>query len=727
MRRHKWHMGWVTVCGGVLAQTVAVAADGPAATLQSTQLEEVIVTAQKRSEDLQDVPIAVKTLSVDDLIQGGTADVTGLTELVPGLNIINANGILNTSLRGIGSNAVAPGFENPVALYVDGVYYASATANYLNLANISQVAVVKGPQGTLYGRNATGGLLQVTTRDPRDGYQMQASVSYGNYDTSAATVYIGGRTSDYVAADISVYAARQGEPWGDNLSTGGEIYTLDHDVTVRSKWVFTPSDATTITLIGDYSDIDTSMNVPTIQPGTISGFTPGLGVSPDLDYDVADDAPNWKKGHSAGGSLLIRHDFDSISISSLTAYRESEYKRSFELDGGPLPLVYAEDTWPDSQFSEELQIQSLGDSALTWQAGVYYFEGKAAFTPITLFGNYLGANLTFFNRQSTESIAGYAQGSYAFSDSTTLTLGARYTEETRKAYDGSSSVYVIPFALQLPTVYADDEKATFDKFNYRVSLDHRFSDTFLAYISSSSGFKSGGFNTGSPGTAPYDPETVTAYEIGTKADLAGRSVRWNNAAYYYDYKDLQTQVLDTSGVIYIANAASADIYGFESDLDWQATDALRLSGGVSFIKSEYSSYIGALLSDPMGGVPSTVDPTGTAVKGNALPYAPEFTATLGADYTWSLPAGTIKLAVNGYYNDGFYFEADNVMEQDSYVDLAANLRWTSNSGRFWISAYGKNLLDERTIGYATTQSNGTHLLQWAAPLTYGVAVGVSLD
>lgn len=728
MRRSKWSMGCVTVCGGVLAQAAVAADANPAAAAGSgVQLEEVIVTAQKRSEDLQNVPIAVNTLDAEALFESGVSDVTDLGAVVPGLNITSANGILNTSLRGIGSNGIAPGFENPIALYVDGVYYASSTANFLNVANVAQVAVVKGPQGTLYGRNATGGLVQVTTRDPSEGRQLQASLSYGNYESSAATVYLGGNLSDRVAADISVYAARQGEPWGDNPSTGGELYTFDNDVTVRSKWVFSLSDTTSITLTGDYSDLDSRMRGATVQPGTISGFTPALGSAPDLDYDIANDAPNWKKGHAAGGSLLIRHDFDGFSVSSLTAYRESEYRRSFELDGGPLPLAYAEETWPDSQFTEELQIQSLGDSALTWQAGAFYFKGKAAFTPITLYANFLGANLSFFNRQSSESIAAYAQGTYAFSDKTKLTLGGRYTEETREAYDGSTSVYVIPFQLQLPPEYADDMESTFDKFNYRVSLDHRFSDALLAYVSSSSGFKSGGFNTGSPGTAPYMPETVTAYEIGAKADLWDRRVRWNNAVYFYDYKDLQTQVLDTSGVIFIANAASAEIYGFESDLEWQATEALHVTAGISFIDSEYTSYPGALLSDPAGGVPSVIDPSGVGAKGNSLPYAAEFTATLGADYSWSLPVGTFRLAVGGYYNDGYYFEADNVMEQDSFLDLTANVRWTSSSGRYWIGAYGGNLSDERIIGYGTTQSNGTHLLQWAAPLTYGITMGVSFD
>jgi iron complex outermembrane receptor protein len=709
------------VAAGGAQAALAAAADSVIATSEGAQLEEIVVTAQKRAENVQNVPISVSTISAAQLAQAGVEELTDLRVVVPGLQVVNANGILNTSLRGIGSNAVAPGFENPVAIYVDGVYYASAVANYLNLANIAQVDVLKGPQGTLFGRNATGGLMQITTRTPAQKTELDASLSYGNYDTSAATFYLGGGIAPHLAADFSVYASRQGDGWGHNLSTGGTVYTQDYNITARSKWIFDPTEDTKFTLIGDYSSSSDTLNVPTVQPGTISGFTPQLGVTPDRGYDVADDAPAFKKGFSAGGSLLAQQNVGSVALSSTTAYRNSSYSNSFELDGGPLPIAYATYTWPDHQFSEELQIQSKSSSPFTWQAGLYYFDGTSSYEPITLHAEYIGTNISIANKQSTQSVAGYAQGTYQFAEGTSLTLGGRYTSESRKAFDGSTSVFIVPFNLALPPDVAPDAKATFDKFNYRISLDHRFNDEFLAYLSSTSGFKSGGFNTGSPGTAEYQPETVTAYEIGLKSDLLDHRMRWNNAAYFYDYNDLQTQVLTTSGVISIANAASARVYGLDSDLQARVTESFRLNAAIAYIHATYESYPTALLSNPAGGVPSVVG----SAKGNYLPYAPQVSGSLGGDNTWTVPFGSINLAANAYYNHGYYFEADNVIHQGAFVDLASNLKWTSTDEHWWVSVYGKNLLDKRLIGYATSQDNGTHLLEWAAPRTYGVTVGTS--
>ena len=716
---------WAAMCCGysglVMAQS-ALSPNASTAAADTGHLDEIVVTAQKRAENVQNVPITVSTLSAEQLAQSGVQGITDLKTVVPGLNMLNANGKLNTSLRGIGSNAVAPGFENPVAIYVDGVYYASTVANFLNLDNIAQVEVLKGPQGTLFGRNATGGLIQITTRTPTQETQMDGNLSYGNFNTTTAAFYVGGGIAPNLAADFSVYANHRGDGWGNNLSTGGPVDTIRHDLTARTKWVWDLSDDTKFTLIGDYSNSESTPNSVLVVPGTVSGFTPQLGRAPDLGYDVNDDAANYKKGFAAGVSLLAQQNLGFVSLSSTTAFRNSRYSESFDLDGGPQDLAAASDIWPDRQFSEELQIQSKTDVPLTWQAGVYYFDDTAAYDPIALHAPYLGVNLAFLNKQSTSSIAGYAQATYHFPENTNLTVGGRYTSETRKAYDGSTSAYVIPINLTLPVDYAPNEKATFDKFNYRVSLDHRFNDDFMAYLSTSNGFKSGGFNTGSPGTAPYQPETVTAYEIGAKSDLWDRHLRWNNSVYYYDYKNLQTQVLVTSGVISIANAASAHIYGLDSDMQALITEAFHVNSAFSYNHATYASYPGALLSSPSGGTNSAVG----SARGNFLPFAPEFTFNLGGDYSWTLPLGGINLAANAYYNQGFYFEADNVIRQDAYVDLTSNLKWTAPGDHFWISLFGRNLLDKRTIGYATTQSNGTHLLEWAAPRTYGISIGAKL-
>jgi iron complex outermembrane receptor protein len=701
-----------------IAQSTTPAPTTDNSSESAAHLDDIVVTAQRRAENQQNVPIAIDTLTADQLTQAGVDNVTDLRTAVPTLNINNSNGLLTTSLRGIGSNAVAPGFENPVAVYVDGVYYASSAANFLDLNNVAQIEVLKGPQGTLFGRNATAGLIQVSTRTPDQKPVIEGDVSYGNFDTSVANLYVGGGLADNLAADLALHANHQGDGWGTDLTTGQDVYAVKRDITARTKWVYDPVDGTHLTLIGDYENSSDTLSPFAVLAGTVSGFAPQAGVTPNMGYDVLNNTPNYKTGYASGVSLKWEQSLGDLSLISTTAYRHSSYNVAFDLDGSSENFEDANYDWRDTQLSQELQLGSGANHAFTWVAGAYYFNATAEYEPVNLDFYDLGALISIHNKQSTDSIAGYAQGTYHFVDGTNLTLGGRYTSETRKALDGSESVFVIPLSVALPLQVFPDLKATFDKFTYRASLDHRFSEQVLGYISYNTGFKSGGFNTGSPGTSPYQPETIDATEVGLKLDLFDRRVRLNTAAYYYKYSNIQSQLLN-SGVIAIANAAGARIYGLDTDFQILVTDAFRLSGGFGYTNAEYTSYPDALISTALGGTPPVIG----SVKGNQLPLAPTFTLNVGGNYTWALPVGALSLGANAYYNQGFYFEADNTIRQPAFVDLQSNLKWTSVDARWWVSLYGKNLLDKQVLAFETTSTNGTHGGEYTAPRTYGVTFG----
>lgn len=687
-------------------------------------LEEIVVTAQRRSENLQNVPIAVTAVSATQLARAGVSDVLDLRSAVPTLNITNSNNELSTSLRGLGSTGVAPGFENPIAIYVDGVYYASQAATYLGFNNISQIEVLKGPQGTLFGRNATGGLIQVATRTPGTEFAAEGDVSYANYQTVSGDLYLAGPLVDGVSADIAVKATHQGSGWGNDVTTGRDVYKVDRDIAVRSKFVFTASPTTKFTFIGDYASSRDSLSPLSIQQGTISGFPVVQGASPpgktpDIGYDVTNNSESFKKGYTGGASLRWDQKIGSLDLMSITAYRKDRYKVSFDYDGSAqAPGANINYVWPEHQFSQELQLSSKSGGPFTWVAGAYYFRSTASYDPVNLIFDDQGVHISVTNQQRTNSLAGYGQGTYEILDRTHLTLGFRYTTERRSVQDGSTSVYVVPIATALPVVAGPDNHKRFNKATFRVSLDHRFSDELLGYASFNRGFKSGGYNTGSPGTEPYRPESIDAYEVGAKTNLFGRRIRLNLAGYYYNYKDVQSQQLD-NGPIEIVNAASARIYGLDADLEAKVTDELRITAGLGLTSAKYRSYPQALLSVPGGGSPST---TGSA-KGNRLPLSAKTVMNIGYDYVYPFTSGSIDFSGNVYYSSGFPLEADNIIDQRKFAQVNSALRWTSTGGRISFGVFGKNISNKRVLTFGTTVPNGTHLVEYAAPRTYGVTGG----
>jgi iron complex outermembrane receptor protein len=712
------------MCASALTMAAAtgaqaqVSAPNATADAGSGGLEDIVVIAQKRSENLQNVPIAVSAVTGADLQTRRVTDVLDLRLAVPSLNITNSNGNVSTNLRGLGSTAVNAGYENTTAFYVDGVYLASQQATFLGLSNAAQVEVLKGPQGTLFGRNATAGLIQITTRTPGDAPTVEGRLSYGNYGTIEGAFYAATPIATGVAADISFYGTHMADGWGRNRTRNVHSYVVDHNIMVRSKWVFDPAEGTKVTLIGDYSDSSDTATSKAALRGTVNPFYRSKGPAPDLGYDTVNNSPDVRSGWSAGGSLKIEQEIASLTLMSLTAYRKSRYAIGFDYDQGPSNLAEVTFVQPDRQFSQELQLQSGTGGPLTWTVGAYYFNARSAYDPFHLNLYAAGSLITISNHQKTESIAGFAQATYEVAPDTNLTLGGRYTWEKRTAYDGTTSVFLIGPGTTLPTVVAPDRKADFNKFTFRVSIDHRFSQQLLGYASFNRGFKSGGFNTGTPNSAPYLPESIDAYEIGFKSDLADHHLRINAAAYYYDYTNIQAQRL-ASGVIQIVNAASAKIYGVDVDFEALLTRGFTLSGGFNLGSSKFKSYPGALIGN-INGLPSVV---GDA-DGNYLPNASKLTFNLAANYAVDFRGGKINLNANLYYNDGYYLEADNKTRQHRYAQLGAAISWTSPDDHFTVGLFGKNLTDRRVLNYSSTvASNGMHVGLYGPPRTYGVNAG----
>lgn len=683
---------------------------------------EIFVTAQRRDERLQDVPISIQVQSAEQLAQTGIDNIQELGQVVPSLSVSTAVGFAITYLRGVGSTAIGPGIEMPISVYVDDVYYASSTSALFDFNNIDHVEVLKGPQGTLFGRNATGGLIHVITEDPTQELQLRVGMSIDNYLAVKGNVYAAGGIAPGVAADLSLSLSTQERGWGVNIPTGNDVNRNHHNISARSKWIFDIGADTTVELIGDYTDFRHSFNGQRIFPGTVTPPALGYSLNPGDPWDLNGDAEPRLNNTIWGTSLRVEHDFGGVILRNIAAYRRSKTFLNWDIDFTPIPHFHGDLDEIEKQFSEELQLSSDNSGPFVWTAGIYYFRARGIYDPSKVISldvpnNIFGPfdTVSLFGNQLTESIAGYAQGTLEVLPETNLTLGVRYTHEKREI-DGrtEATFFGDPTPILLATVPHDE--LTFEKPTFRVAIDHRFSPSALVYASFNTGFKSGGFNTQFASDPEFLPETIQAYEVGLKSDLADGMVRLNFAAFYYDYKNIQVQKVGVAATG-IINGAAARIYGADLELDARLSPAFRLTGSAAYTNAQFTSFTNAPFATPGGGVPTF---PGDA-SGNDIPKSPRFQANLAANYTADLNDGSeITATLAGQYSTRYFFEANNVVSQNAYARLNAAVTWTSADDRFLVGVFGNNLTNKAVGIYSSTLSDGTINVTFDAPRTVGV-------
>jgi len=707
----------------VLANPVGVlAAPDPAPAVDEVQ--EIIVTAQRRKERLQDVPIVVSAFAGDQLEAAGIQSTLDLAAVTPGLEFGTQAAYGQPFLRGVGTVANGPGVESPVALYVDGIYYGAMIGSVLTLNDIAQVEVLKGPQGTLFGRNATGGLIQITTKDPTQKFGGYVDAGYGSYNTATGDLYVSGGVTHSVAADLSVHYQDQGTGFGRNAFTNSEV-NKTKDLSVRSKWVFTPSDATSIKLIFDYS-----------HQNFAQAYVPAPGTTPPGDVPYTGD-PQGLNGifdplgrlNQGGASIQVRQDLSFAEFVSLTGYRRSAVYEAF--DGGltrdPNSVLNLEINETHTQVSQEFQLNSAAQSRLKWSTGVFLFhaDGKSAPLTITTLGLFgpppFGLNHIYVDSdQKVDSAAAYAQATTEIATATNLTAGLRYTYERRK-FEISEGLADFTNAA-IPGPPDESGKLSFNKVTYRFSLDHRFSSEVMGYASYNRGFKSGGFNDYLIGPiVAYSPETLDAFEIGAKTDLFERRAQLNVALFDYEYKNIQA-VEYPLGVEIIRNAAKARLYGIDVDSKAFLSEGLSVTLGFEYLHDRFTNFPDATIGIPLPG-----GGTGFSrrdVRGNRLGLAPDFTSNLGIDYR--LPPSLIPAAWGGVatnvtyaFNDGWYAEAENRLRQPSYNVLNASVSWSSADELNKVTLWGNNLSNSQYTVALASQDTGDFAI-YAPPRTYGI-------
>lgn len=682
---------------------------------------EIVVTAQKRAERLQDVPIAVTAMSGDDLDAKGITSTLDIQNATPGLTFTTTIGTASPRIRGIGTGSALGGNENSVATYVDGVYFASSAGSVMQLENIAQVAVLKGPQGTLFGRNATGGLIQITTLNPQYEPSGRVSLTVGNHRTAGASAYLTGGLTQNIAADLSLYYNKQSRGFGINRFSGRDIYTAK-DFAVRSKLLWEIGENDTLKLAGDYSTSDAA------GPGRrlVDGSRPSVayvaaGVKPfsGNPFDIESDVDPRFESRRGGGSVEYIHSFPGVDFSSLTAYRKTKTRIMIDSDATIVDGGYSDSYLRDKQFSQELQLTSTASGPLKWTLGAYYFEGEGGYLP-ALVGRPPNISTIFWSNQRTKAPAIYGQGSYLIGGATTLTLGARYSWEERTfTASGQNATGPGPFVPTTPI----SGKINNSEPSWRIAVDQRINNNLMVYASYNRGFKSGGFvpTTFSGSALTFNPETLDAYEVGFKSDLLDRKVRLNGSTFYYDYRDIQITAYGTAILPTIINATSAKIYGADFDLDISPVAGLNFTVGFSYLHSKFGTFDNAQIATPLptGGV-SIVKGSAT---GNKLPNTPDWTIDLGATYDIPVGAGGITVSGHFFHSDGWFAEPDNYLRQRPYNLLSGSLTWYLDQAKtFTVAAFGRNLTNQAYASQMQARASGD-LQSVAAGRTFGVTVG----
>ncbi|HEX8484537.1 TonB-dependent receptor [Sphingomonas sp.] len=664
---------------------------------QNEGLQDIIVTAQRRSENLQEVPVSVVAITAEDALVRGVTGTLALTATVPGLVINNPASVGNPYLRGVGSNLFDPSAEQGVALYVDGVYIASPQANLFSFNNIEQIEVLRGPQGTLFGRNATGGVIQITTRKPSSTPSADLSVGYGNYDAVTVGGYVTGGLAENLAVDLAGLYENQGEGFGRNLTLNRDQYHLARgNYSLRSKMLWEPGAGTSITLAGDYAHAVSTAAYQKPQ-GTIS---PTDGSTYPGEFNSNGDLYNRNRVNTGGASLRVEQDIGTITVMNIASYRKANIRYDLDNDvtarrAGNVNFRNGAHNW-----SNELQIIGPDTGTFKWIVGGYYFDSVGEYFQVLINGNRSNED-----KQRAVAWAGFGQATAQISARTDLTLGLRYTTE-KQTFTQTFSV-------------VRREEQSFDKLTWRAALRHEFTEDVSAYVSYNRGFKSGGYNLRLPGNS-FQPETLDAYEVGLKTELFDRRLRFNVGGFWYDDKNVQVLSAFLGGTI-TSNAAAARIRGFEADFEAAVTPEFRLSGGLSIQGGEYTSYPNGV-SLTQNGVRTFVDQ-----RGNETIVTPPFSGTLTATYNADLgDSGRLQPSVTLTYNDRYYWQSDNRLTQPAFTLLNASLLWTSPSKRFDVRLWGKNLTDA-TYYIARLGVTGLGDVQeQAAPRTFGVTLGVHM-
>lgn len=716
--------------------------------------DEIIVTAQRRAQSIQDVPIAVTAVSGDFLASVGAVDITDVSKLTPNTTIEVARGSSSTVIsfiRGVGQQDPLWGFEPGVGIYVDDVYVARPQGAVLDIFDVERVEVLRGPQGTLYGRNTIGGAIKYVTKGLNMSEpELKARINVGSYSQVDQIVSGSLPVSDTFAVGAAI-ANYNRDGFGKNLNTGADHYNKDiFAARVSAEW--SPTDALNFRLAADMTqDSSNAKHGHRLLPS-------GDGTIPvtENEYDTRGGAGDVNDVETKGVSFTASYDAsENITVKSITAYREGATTTPIDFDALPQPDLDVPAHYQDDQFSQEFQLLYSGDK-LSGVAGLYYFDGSAS-GDFDVIVQALGISIYQSGTQKKENLSAYLDFTYDVTDAFSVSLGGRYTEDkttadvTREVWLGQGTGSFDPantssLFLVTQTGYSDLQRKA-SKFTPRIAMQYEVSETTNVYASFAQGLKAGGFDPRA--RADLDPfglsregfgaETVDSYEVGVKGSLLDNRLTYSLAGFVADYKDQQITVqqgVDTDNdnvndtfISSVFNAGKSKYKGIEFESALRLSDDFTLTAMAGYIDTDIKEILSA-------GV--------NIASGFETQNTPELTARFGFNYDHDLGNnGGLRFTGSASYRDEYFLsnvplqgfaantragfaQAGPALDPDAYTVLDLGVTWTSESGRWDLGLYGRNLSDERArVAAYNLQlgADGAYSAFYRAPRTFTASLG----
>jgi iron complex outermembrane receptor protein len=685
------------------------------------QYEVIQVTSSRRTKNLNEVPMAVTALGSLTIERANILDIEDVAGMTPGFSISTYNPVTpQPYIRGVGTNSSSVGDDASVGVFIDDVYAGRAGGFRADMFDIQRVEVLRGPQGSLYGRNVAGGAISVVTNDPTEFFEAKVKGTLGSYNLMELQGMISGPVADDITGRFAG-SIRQRDGWVDNVYTGNELRDQDNK-SFRGKLNFDLSRDADLMLIADYAK-DT-LNGPGARSVTHYDEVFGTEYPTQGDIDKVDlykDGSTDREIYGLSANLTI--DLDEHVFTSITAYREQDYYFFDDLTGRYLRdagLALMNDASETSkQLTQEFRLQNITNGPFEWTAGVYLFneeiERLEAWDSTKMYElqgvDNMSSRGVWDAANETDSYAVFGEGSYRLNDNWEVTLGGRYTYDKKDfSVIASGAPDLLGF---LQENYQVAEEKSWNSFTPKLTLNYFSEQGDMVYVTLSEGYKAGGYNgiaaNEQAAGVPFDQEKARNYELGFKARFFDKALSLNGAAYFLDYTDLQNFTTDIETGEVRTATGDAEVKGLELDANAYVTDGLRMFATYAYTDAEFTSFE----SDP-------------SVVGNTLARTPEHSGSVGFNYQWLLGNGqTLDWRTDVTYQDDMFFSVANedAAKTDSYALVNSNITWETMDG--WeFTVYGKNLTDKEYIVHSFSLTGVGFAIQ-GEPRTFGISVAKS--
>jgi len=733
----------------------AVAAENEEETDKVIGLERIEVTAQKRSQTLLEVPASLSAFNEEQLVSSGIQNVLDLANFTPGLSVEPSRaGGGSLYVRGIGTNITGAGSDPSVAVYHNGAYVSRHVVAFQDFIDVERVEVLRGPQGTLYGRNATGGAINVIHKTPDGSTEVAARVDVGNFDTKGGAFAIGGTlVEEKLYGRVSI-AKKQRDSYFTNAFLDNEVLKGEDSQSVSATLVFEPTDNFSAVLrYKDYTnDALGNTAFKNIERAPLTALAT---EEPDDPFVVNNDySPGDNTADTDSLTLELEWDIGNVNIKSITATRDIDTSSTFDTDGTFLPIGFNLSIQRSEMLSQELQVSAPITDDLYLIAGLFYYDEEAFSDSTFQFANgpagcvFFGqdpacvSQTTFNADNETKAYAAFTELTYTVNEDLRMIFGARYSDE-EKSFETTggfvNSLFDISDLIGLPagSFFVDNsglntvaDEDDWSSVTGRFVVEYDVAEDILLYGSVSEGFKSGGFNSSDTGIiqtaffqgagpqGAFDPEQLISYEMGLKGTLLDNRLSGSISAFLYDYEDLQVRFVDSeNGTLPIRNAAEAEVLGLEIEGTALITDDFKLEWMLTVLDTEYKDFGSA--QDLRTG--AAID-----LSGESLIRTPDYKMTIGAEYTVELgSAGYItgRIEYLKQSEQKFGQSIDPFLEGGEYSYGNARLTWSDVEGEWYVAAWVQNFNDdvyESTISY-NNLVGGTAI--YGTPRTYGLTVG----